>query len=426
MTEITTERLFARVAPPAARRERVRRRRISVRRLLVRCLVFLVLGAAVNVAVAIALGLFVDVSLGTTQTADSWTGRHQWTVTRWNRVGATYVLSVREGAANWSPGQAIGPPNTPTTGGDQVTAWASATTDAQEEWLLLEYAEAVVPKAVRVYETCSTGAVSKVSVFTLGGVEVEAWCGIDPSPPGQGLALSEIPLHTNIATRKVKVYIDSQRVPSWNEIDAVGLVGPDDKVHWAIGADASSTYASARGGASLAGVAPQDLAPAWGGLRSPGPDLAASRILHEERAIEARGWPMLALWGPVPDRRTRGSAGAGTMKSLTGAPMPGAGGGAMVSGFLVMNTSAPAPTPQQQALLVRPVWPGFLVNSAVFAVLLAGLHWALVVPRRFVREVSRMRRGCCVSCGYDLGFDFVPGCPECGWRRDAAASRHAL
>jgi hypothetical protein len=54
----------------------------------------------------------------------------------------------------------------------------------------------------------------------------------------------------------------------------------------------------------------------------------------------------------------------------------------------------------------------------LYALVLAGLYWALVVPRRFVREVGRMRRGCCVACGYDLGFDFAPGCPECGWRRE--------
>ena len=33
--------------------------------------------------------------------------------------------------------------------------------------------------------------------------------------------------------------------------------------------------------------------------------------------------------------------------------------------------------------------------------------------------VGRMRRGACIGCGYDLGYDFVRGCPECGWRRDA-------
>jgi hypothetical protein len=224
------------VSPPATIAGRSRALPVKLRRLLKGSALSLLLGAAVAIAVAIALGLFVDVSLGKTETADSWTGRYQWTVTRWDRIGATCIQSVREGAANWSPGQAIGPPNTPATGGDQVTAWASATTDAQEEWLLLEYAEPIIHRAVRIYETCSTGAVA----------------------------------------------------------------------------------------------------------------------------------------------------------------------------------------------LLRPVWPGFLVNSVFFAVVLAALYRALTVPRRFVREVGRLRRGRCVACGYDLGFDFAAGCPECGWRRGTVAGRPAL
>lgn len=404
-------------------RPRTKVRRVTpetLGKLFRRSVLFLLLGAAVNVAVAIALGLFIDLSTGETETADAWNGRHQWTVTRWDRVGGTYVLSVREAATNWSPGQAIGAPDTPTTGGDQVTAWASATTDAQEEWLSLDYAEAVVPTAVKIYETCSTGAVKKVSVFTPEGKEVEAWSGIDPSPPGRGLALSEIPLHTNIATRRVKVYLDSQRVPGWNEIDAVGLVSAGGKLQWAVGADASSTYASARGVATVSGVDPEELTPEWTGLRAPGPDLAASRVVREQRAVEARGWPMLTLWGEVRPRQ--GNTGNATAAlTLLGGSMPGGSG---VMGFTTRGAAAPAPG--AQALVARPVWPGFLVNTAFYGAVLASLFWALVIPRRFVREVGRMRRGCCVSCGYDLGYDFVPGCPECGWRREAIARRPAL
>ena len=53
------------------------------------------------------------------------------------------------------------------------------------------------------------------------------------------------------------------------------------------------------------------------------------------------------------------------------------------------------------------------VSDETWAVLALLILW----PRRFIIEVSRMRRGCCVACGYDLGYDFLRGCPECGWRR---------
>jgi hypothetical protein len=71
------------------------------------------------------------------------------------------------------------------------------------------------------------------------------------------------------------------------------------------------------------------------------------------------------------------------------------------------------------AVPLRPIWSGLAVNTLFYAAIWAGIYAALVVPRRFVREVARFRRGACIACGYDLGYDFIHGCPECGWRRDA-------
>ena len=34
----------------------------------------------------------------------------------------------------------------------------------------------------------------------------------------------------------------------------------------------------------------------------------------------------------------------------------------------------------------------------------------------------RRRRGACLQCGYDLRGELDAGCPECGWRREAASS----
>jgi hypothetical protein len=65
----------------------------------------------------------------------------------------------------------------------------------------------------------------------------------------------------------------------------------------------------------------------------------------------------------------------------------------------------------------RPIWTGFAFDTVVFAVLAAMVYVLAVLPRRFVMEVGRMRRGCCIECGYDLGYDFRAGCPDCGWRR---------
>jgi hypothetical protein len=155
----------------------------------------------------------------------------------WRDLASTPKLN-----RSWGPEQATGPPNT-FQAGDIQTAWASRTPDDQDEWLLLEYAEPVVPEAVLVYETYNPGALNKVSVFKLNGEEVEVWKGKDPTPVNSGMGTSEITFRVPFKTNRVKIYLDSKNVPGWNEIDAVGLRDTAGKTHWAVSADASSTYA---------------------------------------------------------------------------------------------------------------------------------------------------------------------------------------
>jgi hypothetical protein len=145
-------------------------------------------------------------------------------------------------ARSWGPEQATGPPDTPGAG-DFTTAWASLTPDGQDEWLMLEYAEPILPAAVLVHETYNPGALVRVTVFKLDGEEVEVWKGKDPTAQGAGRGVSEIAVDVPFKTNRVKLYIDSKAVPSWNEIDAVGVRDSGGKTHWATGADASSTYA---------------------------------------------------------------------------------------------------------------------------------------------------------------------------------------
>ena len=65
---------------------------------------------------------------------------------------------------------------------------------------------------------------------------------------------------------------------------------------------------------------------------------------------------------------------------------------------------------------MRPLWPGFLINSLVIAVplwfsTLGALRW-----RRHILQRREERRGCCGECGYDLRGTPPEHekCPECG------------
>jgi len=141
---------------------------------------------------------------------------------------------------SWGPEQALGPPDT-TDAGDRPTAWATRSPTGGEEWLKLEFQRAVDVAEVRVRETYNPGAISKVTAFLANGQEVTIWEGEEP--PGQAPLDTAFPASVPIRSSSVKVYLDTRRVPSWNEIDAVELVGRDGTRQWAFSATASSTYA---------------------------------------------------------------------------------------------------------------------------------------------------------------------------------------
>ena len=61
----------------------------------------------------------------------------------------------------------------------------------------------------------------------------------------------------------------------------------------------------------------------------------------------------------------------------------------------------------------RPIWPGFALNTLLYAAIL----WIPFAPFA-LRQVLRRRRRACLQCGYDLRGAVSAGCSECGWRRE--------
>lgn len=157
-----------------------------------------------------------------------------------NGVWSGPVATLTSGRG-WGPEQATKAPDTPYAG-DQVTAWASLTTDAQDEWLQLTYKDPVDAAAVLVYETYNPGAVVKIAAVD-GGKETVLWEGSDPAVIENGKGVAEIPVSSATPLTTIKVYVASTRVFGWNEIDAVGLKDKSGSVHWAETATASSTFA---------------------------------------------------------------------------------------------------------------------------------------------------------------------------------------
>lgn len=140
--------------------------------------------------------------------------------------------------------------------------------------------------------------------------------------------------------------------------------------------------------------------PSWSRITMP---VTASR--NGAMIEDARGWPLLSMrcafhldaaGGVVADDRL-----GCIVMSDTG--LPGRQFGVALGGITEDDWSNPRVLP----LNIIPL--GFLVNSLLYAVLLATCCGAAIQARRTVRR----RLGRCVRCGYDVRAA-VARCPECG------------
>jgi hypothetical protein len=149
----------------------------------------------------------------------------------------------RVGAQNrgrgWGPEQATGPPDTEQAG-DYPTAWASREPDGGDEWLQADFERAVDIAQVRIRETYNPGAITRVAAM-VNGQEVALWEG--DAAAGEAPREFVVSVNSKVNARAIMIHLDTTRVPGWNEIDAVELVGSDGSRQWTNEASASSTFA---------------------------------------------------------------------------------------------------------------------------------------------------------------------------------------
>jgi hypothetical protein len=66
-----------------------------------------------------------------------------------------------------------------------------------------------------------------------------------------------------------------------------------------------------------------------------------------------------------------------------------------------------------RTLPLRPIWPGFIINTIIYSALL----WLLFVGPRVpgkIRQFIRVQRGRCPACGYIIAPGVGNKCSECG------------
>lgn len=134
----------------------------------------------------------------------------------------TATASSHYALPDWSPSRATGAPEI-TLCADDARAWASARGNGVA-WLQLEYAEPVFATAINVHQTYGRGGVSRVTIVDASGNAEIVWEGTDDPEPCPGILTLLVP-PTSVKVATVRVDLDESRTGTWNQIDAVELVG---------------------------------------------------------------------------------------------------------------------------------------------------------------------------------------------------------
>lgn len=154
----------------------------------------------------------------------------------------------------------------------------------------------------------------------------------------------------------------------------------------------------------LEGVTPEELVPDWAHddllpwLVSP---TWWPHVSNLTRIVEASGWPLLALTCEREDfeANVRHGIPLQVFRTL----------------YLWEGTNVVLP--------LRPLWPGFVINSLLFA-----SPWLAItmVPPALITRLRR-RRNLCEACAYDRrGLALGAPCPECGALPTSKAQGHDL
>jgi ligand-binding sensor domain-containing protein len=132
------------------------------------------------------------------------------------------TASSQYGSANWGPDQATGEPNTEGCG-DFGTAWASSGRSTVE-WLELDYDTPVTPTEVHIYQNYNPNQVTQVELIDTNGVAHVIYetptqkmdCPYTLTIPVEG---------ADYQAATIRITVDQSLLSSWNEIDAVELIG---------------------------------------------------------------------------------------------------------------------------------------------------------------------------------------------------------
>lgn len=151
----------------------------------------------------------------------------------------------------------------------------------------------------------------------------------------------------------------------------------------------------------------------------------SQRQFHIGTEFQA-GWPMRSMFWTSLDRTGNGQGVIAVLRSwrpraesgITGRAVDGRDQTPREDWDRSMSaqlppTIGPFSLSSERVLPLRPLWVGFIMNTAMYASVL----WLAASTVSGRRRQRRFSRGRCPRCGYDLRGDYTSACSECGWLR---------
>ena len=134
------------------------------------------------------------------------------------------------------------------------------------------------------------------------------------------------------------------------------------------------------------------------------------------QSLRARaGWPLRSLAG----ERWRPAAPFNALQAVRALAQPPGPEAVHVAAIPIQRSTAGGT--QHRLAPLRPIWPGFAVNTVFYAAVL----WLLIPGPFTLRRFIRVKRGLCPACAYPRGESDV--CSECekrSWTRTLEETRN--
>lgn len=125
----------------------------------------------------------------------------------------------------WSPSAVVGPPTVFPRHGDISGAWAPSGVGLGPQWLLVTFADDTAPvDSVLVFETHRPGALYAVVAVDDGGRAETLWQRDATGSLPHAATVLSVKLREPRPIKALRLWVDTDVVESWPEIDAVALV----------------------------------------------------------------------------------------------------------------------------------------------------------------------------------------------------------